>query len=70
LGIGHYMVVEGAGVLTDAAGKPVGNEKHCLSPGEDARLVACRLLRKRQSAGTSSLSGFDRRIAYPRLGKI
>jgi hypothetical protein len=50
LGIGHYMVVEGAGVLTDAAGKPVGNEKHCLSPGEDARLVACRLLRKRQSA--------------------
>jgi hypothetical protein len=34
------MVVEGAVVLTDAAGKPVGIEKHQLSPGEHARLIA------------------------------
>jgi hypothetical protein len=35
----------GSLVLTDADGKPIGDGKHHLSPGQDARLVACRLVR-------------------------
>ena len=37
---GYYCVVDGYVVLTDAAGKPINGEKHHLSPGQDARLLA------------------------------
>jgi len=65
IAIGHYMIVEGAVVLTDADGKPVGNVKHTLSPGEDARLVACRMLR-RQNAKASG-GDFSRPLRYPKI---
>jgi hypothetical protein len=56
-------------VLCDESGKPAG-DRHILASGEDARLAACRLLRRRSNA-SASRSGFDGRpIAYPRLGKI
>jgi hypothetical protein len=63
---GWYCVADGAVVLTDADGKPVGNVKHTLSPGEDARLVARRLVRQRRR-GSSLVSGFNQKIAYPKL---
>jgi hypothetical protein len=43
--IGHYVVVDGALVMTDETGKPVDSEKHHLTSGQDARLLACRLVR-------------------------
>jgi hypothetical protein len=65
---GWYVVTDGCVVLTDQDGKPTGDSKRYLDPGGDARLIACRLLRGRQSSG--SASGFNHKIAYPRLGKI
>jgi len=65
--IGNYMVVENNVVLVDENGKPVGAEKHHLDPGGDARLVACRMLRRRQNASASSGS-FSRPIRYPKIG--
>ncbi len=63
---GHYVVVDGCVVLTDEAGKPTGDSKHYLDPDGDARLVACRMLRRRQNARSSSGS-FASPIAYPKL---
>jgi len=54
-------------VLTDAAGKPLGNEKHYLDPDGDARLVAARMLRRRQNARGSS-GNFAGPIRYPKIG--
>jgi hypothetical protein len=59
---GWYCIADGAVVLTDAAGKPVGDERHHLSPGGDARLVACRMLRRRDKAREPS--GFNGRLQY------
>jgi hypothetical protein len=67
--IGHYMVVENAVVIADENGKPVGAEKHHLDPGGDARLIACRMLRRRQNASASSVS-FSRPIQYPKIGEF
>jgi hypothetical protein len=63
---GWYCVVDDAVVMTDRDGKPLDNTKHHLTPGEDARLVACRLVRQRRR-GSSSVSGFNHKIAYPKL---
>jgi len=38
-------IVDNALVMTDADGKPVDREKHHLTSGQDARLLACRLVR-------------------------
>jgi hypothetical protein len=65
---GWYCVVDGYLVMTDAAGKPVDGEKHTLAPGQDARLLACRLVRGRRSR--SSPRGWNDRLVYPWLGKI
>jgi len=46
---GWYCVVDNAVVLTDAEGKPINSEKHQLAPGQDARLLACRLVREAKS---------------------
>jgi hypothetical protein len=54
-------------VITDAAGKPVGDEKHHLAPGGDARLIASRLLRQHQNARSSS-GTFAGPIRYPKIG--
>jgi hypothetical protein len=62
--IGYYCVVDGYVVLTDADGKPLGSDKRHLSPGDDARLIACRMVRNR---GRASTSGFNRPIAYPKV---
>ena len=62
---GYYCVVDGYVVLTDAAGKPINGEKHHLSPGQDARLLACRLIRQRRNSGAPR--GFNDRIIYPKL---
>jgi hypothetical protein len=65
---GWYCVADNHVVLTDQDGKPIGDNKRYLNPGGDARLIACRMLRGRQSSG--SASGFDHEIAYPRLGRF
>jgi hypothetical protein len=48
---GWYCVVDNAVVLTNAEGKPIGSEKHQLAPGQDARGLACRLVRGRRRSG-------------------
>ena len=63
---GWYCVVDGCLVMTDAAGKPVDAEKHTLAPGQDARLLACRLVRGRRTGPR----GFSDKLVYPRMGKI
>src|SRR5262249_17750284 len=61
---GRNCVVDNAVVLTDAEGKPINSEKHQLAPGQDAKLVACRLVRgRRRSTGAV---GFNDRIIYPK----
>ena len=61
--IGYYCVVDNAVVLTDADGKPLGSDKRHLQPGDDARLIACRMVRNR---GRASVTGFNRPIVYPK----
>ena len=63
--IGYYCVVDGYVVLTDADGKPLGTKRH-LSPGGDARLIACRMIRERRRNSTA-ISGFSDRILYQKL---
>jgi hypothetical protein len=63
--IGHYCTNDNFVVLCDESGRPVG-DKHVLATGEDARLAACRLLRRRSNA-SASRAGFDGRLAYPKL---
>jgi hypothetical protein len=63
--IGYYVVADSHVVLTDEIGKPIGNEKYYIEPGTDARLIACRMLRKRQ--GGSRPGGFGGSIAYPKV---
>jgi hypothetical protein len=60
---GYYTIAEDHVVLTDETGRPTGSKRH-LDPGGDARLIACRMLRQRQSATGSG--NFNRPMQYPR----
>jgi hypothetical protein len=60
---GWYCIVDGYLVMTDQEGKPVDSEKHTLTPGEDARLKACRLVRRRRPGPR----GFGDKLVYPKL---
>jgi hypothetical protein len=60
---GYYCLVEGCLVMTDADGKPIDNEKHQLAPGQDAHLLACRLVRRRRTGPR----GFSDKLIYPKL---
>jgi hypothetical protein len=62
---GWYCVVDNAVVLTDADGKPIDSEKHHLAPGQDAHLLACRLVRGRRSSAVPR--GFSDRFLYQKL---
>jgi hypothetical protein len=62
---GWYCTADNFVTLCDERGKPIG-DKHILAAGEDPRPAACRLLRRRQSAGGSH-AGFSGRLAYPKL---
>jgi len=62
---GYYCVVDNAVVLTDSEGKPINGDKHQLAPGQDARLLACRLVRRRRSSGAPR--GFNDRLIYPKV---
>jgi hypothetical protein len=62
---GWYVVFENNVILTDQNGKPVGAPKHQLGPGEDARLIACRMVRNNRK-GRASAAGFNRPIHYPK----
>ena len=54
-------------VLCDEAGKPIDGMKEHLEPGGlDARLIASRMLRRRQNASGPS-GGFNDRLVYPKL---
>ena len=61
---GFYVVVDGAVVLTDRDGKPIGADKRHLNPGDDARLVACWMVRARRQRPTPT--GWDNKISYPK----
>jgi hypothetical protein len=63
---GRYCVVDNAVVLTDAEGKPIDSEKHHLAPGQDARLLACRLVRERGRI-SAAVRGFNDRLVYSKL---
>jgi hypothetical protein len=60
---GWYCIVDNAVVMTDADGKPIDAEKHPLASGQDPRLLACRLLRRRRTGPR----GFNDKIEYPKL---
>jgi hypothetical protein len=61
--VGYYVVFENCVIMTDEDGKPIsGVAKHHLGPGEDARLVACRLVRNNRKGST----GFNRPLQYPK----
>ena len=64
--IGWYCVVDNAVVLTDQDGKPIDDTKHHLDPGQDARLLACQLVRdsRRRSA---TVRGFNDKLIYPKV---
>ena len=64
--IGWYCVVDNAVVITDADGKPVDNVKHHLDPGQDARGLACRLVRDRSRRGVG-VRGFNDKLIYPKV---
>jgi hypothetical protein len=51
-------------VLTDAAGNSIDDAKRPILKGEDARLIACAMLRQR--SGRNRGSSFNRPISYPR----
>jgi hypothetical protein len=63
--IGYYCVVEGAVVLTDEHGKPMG-DKRTILPGEDAHLIACRMVRTGRKV-QASVAGFNRPLVYPKI---
>ena len=60
---GWCCIVDNAVVMTDADGKPVDSEKHYLNPSDDARLKACRMVRRRRTGPR----GFNDKIQYPKL---
>ena len=62
---GWYCVVDNAVVLTDPAGKPLSGEKRHLNPGDDARLIACRMVRGRRRGST--VGGFHDKLLYAKL---
>ena len=62
------LFVDGYVVLTDAAGEPINGEKHHLAPGQDARLLLCRLIRQRRNSGAPR--GFNDRIVYPKIALL
>jgi len=63
---GWYVVLENTVILTDQDGKPTGAAKHFLAPNEDARLVACRLVRNNRKGGTR-VAGFNRQLNYQKI---
>jgi hypothetical protein len=63
--VGHYCVVEGAVVLTDENGKPMGDKRPIL-PGEDPHLIACRMVRSGRKA-RASVAGFNRPLVYQKM---
>jgi hypothetical protein len=67
IAIGHYVVnADNFVVLCDENGKPTGSEKHHLDPGGDARLIACRMLRRHENKGSSG--DFNRPLRYQKIG--
>jgi hypothetical protein len=64
--IGHYVIADGAVILTDEKGRPIGGDgtKRHLGNG-DVRLIACAMLRQRTRSVAKSRS-FNRPISYPR----
>jgi hypothetical protein len=61
-------------MLTDRKGNPAGDETgrkftHKLTPGEDARAIACKLTKELRLAlrGNSALAGFEGKINYPKV---
>ena len=51
--LGADNVADNSVILTDSDGQPVGSEKRHLNPGDDARLIACRMARERRRSSTS-----------------
>ena len=66
--IGYYVInPDNDVVLCDESGKPIDGMKQHLEPGGlDARLIACQMLRRRQTA-SGGPSGFNDRLRYPPL---
>jgi hypothetical protein len=63
---GYYCVADGAVVLTDEHGKPIDDAKHHLGPGQDARHIACMLVRRRRR-NSAAARGFNDKLVYPKV---
>jgi hypothetical protein len=64
---GWYVVFENHVILTDPDGKPIpGVPKRAIGPGDDARLIACLMVRNNRK-GRASVSGFNRPLVYPKI---
>jgi len=61
-----YVVVDGHVVLTDSDGKPISEPRRYINPGEDARLVACAMARRRRRT-VGPVNSFNGPIRYPRV---
>jgi hypothetical protein len=62
---GWYCVADGHVVLTDADGKALGTKRH-LNAGDDARLIACRMVGERRR-NSPTVSEFSDRLIYQKL---
>jgi hypothetical protein len=51
--LGADNVADNSVILTDSDGQPVGSEKRHLNSGDDARLIACGMVRARRRSSTS-----------------
>ena len=63
--IGYWCVADGHVVLTDEDGRPTGDGRRLLNPGDDARLIAVAMMKARRNS--ASRHGFNDRIHYQRI---
>lgn len=62
----YYVVADDSVMLVEENGVPVDKYKlsRKLKPGEDARAVACALIRRRYTKGSGD---FNRPLSYPKI---
>lgn len=63
---GYYSVADDVLILHEEDGKPTGKE-YRLAPGDDARMIACRLAKEAWKKGRGE-GDFNRQIIYGPLG--
>jgi hypothetical protein len=62
--ISYWCIADQHVVLCNENGRPIGAEKRLIGPGDDPRLLAVAMMKRRRS------SNFSDHISYPKLGRI